>query len=412
MAKKSLAKAFSRDLTYSIIGLVSMNAVIQLLVYPYLQASMGADAFGIMLSLIAVISILAASFATGANYSRMVTSAQHEDVKGDYNIFLLAVCACAIVVSVIAVIVIGCASAAVFMGFSALTVFTILRYYSDVNFRLALDYRGFCIYYLIIAAGYALGVGLLWLGASSLSLTQFWWIALLIGELAAIIFVSIKGNIYKRPLFAASEFIKGNIKSMLALSLAYLLSSIIANADRLLLLAFVGATEVTVFYTASLVGKTVALLTGPLNGVIIGYLSKFEGQITSKLMLRFSAMLIGVGVVLSVLTVLFSYVLIYLLYPNVFELAKPLFLLASVGQVFFFLGETMLVIVLKVASEKYQLYINIVYAVVFFAVSVPAVIFGGLWGITWAVFGVNIFRFLLIVAFGIKSAHPATTTRT
>lgn len=59
---KKLSKALAGDLVYSIAGLVCMNGVIQLFMYPYLEKLQGSAAFGDVLTLLAVVSILATTF--------------------------------------------------------------------------------------------------------------------------------------------------------------------------------------------------------------------------------------------------------------------------------------------------------------------------------------------------------------
>jgi O-antigen/teichoic acid export membrane protein len=404
---RSIAKSFSRDLLYSIAGLVSMNAVIQFVVYPVLQAQMGAETYGIVISLISVIAIMCCSLATAANYSRMVVSTRTESVKGDYNIFLAIISAISVIVAIVAVIWVGWSSATEFIGMSALMVFTILRYYGDVSFRLSLNYKGFFFYYLTVSVGYLLGVGLIYMGSSVLDLVQWWWVALIIGEIGSFIYVVRKGSIYQKPYFSPSALFKENARSVTALSSAYLLSAIIMNADRLLLLAFVGGTAVTVFYTASLVGKMIALLTSPLNGVIIGYLAKHERGISRAFFAKFVVVLLVGGIVLSGLCLLASIILIHLLYPTIYDMVEPFFLVACLGQVFYFLSETVMVVVLKLARERYQFYLNVVYAIIFFAAAVPGVIYGGIWGIAWAILIVNLVRFILISGFGFMKAGKA-----
>lgn len=403
-SRKSVARRFSRDFLYSVFGLGIMNVVIQFVVYPLLQRWIGAAAFGIAQSLISVISIMCVSFATGANYSHVVGSAEHDDIRGDYNIFMAIICVLSIVVAIVAGIIIAGLDPVIIVGFCALMVFSLLRYYSDVEFKLTLDFKGYFLYYLTMSIAYLAGVGVLYLGLGFLDIVQCWWVAILFGEVAAVIFVKVRGHIYDKPLFRRSPNFRRNALSILALSGAYLLSGIIMNADRLLLLAFVGATEVTIFYISTLLGKTVALLTAPLDGVIIGYLTKHDMTVTRSFVWKFSLAAIAAGVVLSAITVGLSYPFIWFLYPNLFAQAQPFFIVASVGQVFYFLGEMMLVVVLRVAPERYQLYINIGYTIAFFAAAVPAVITGGIWGIAIAILVVNLSRFLFVVFFGVRYA--------
>lgn len=402
---KTTAKRFSRDLMYSIVGLVSMNAVIQLALYPLLQSWMGADAFGIALSLISVVSILCVSFATGANYSHAVRASAGDEARGDYNIFMFFICLASIVVAIIAGIVIVGSDPVVIFGFCALMVFSLLRYYGDVEFKLTLNYRGYLFYYLTISVGYLIGLGIQYLGLATFGIVNCWWFSILLGEVAAFVYMLVKGHIYRRPAFRRSPAFRRNMVSMFALSSAYLLSGLIMNADRLLILAFVGSVEVTVFYVSTLLGKTVALLTAPLDGVIIGYLTKHDITVTRAFFMKLCVAVLGAGIVLSAITVGLSYPFIQILYPGIYAQAQQFFIVGSVGQVFYFLSELLLVVVLRVAAEHWQLILNLAYAALYLAATIPAVMFGGVWGIAIAILVVNIVRFIAVMVFGLKRAR-------
>ena len=84
-----------KDLSMSITAIAVMNIVIQFVMYPFLERNLGVEKYGVTLSVISVIAILAGTLGTSANYSRMVTS-MHEDIhytNGDYNIILLVLSA-------------------------------------------------------------------------------------------------------------------------------------------------------------------------------------------------------------------------------------------------------------------------------------------------------------------------------
>ena len=51
--------------------------------------------------------------------------------------------------------------------------------------------------------------------------------------------------------------------------------------------------------------------------------------------------------------------------PDVYGQAKPLFLLANAGQIFYFISESLMVIVLRFTGEKLQIILNAGYAVIF-----------------------------------------------
>ena len=69
-------------------------------------------------------------------------------------------------------------------------------------------------------------------------------------------------------------------------------------------------------------------------------------------------------------------------------------------QVFYFISESLMVIVLRFTGEKLQIILNAGYAVIFFAAAIPAVLFGGLYGLAAAIFAVNIVRYLAVTLAG------------
>ena len=172
------------------------------------------------------------------------------------------------------------------------------------------------------------------------------------------------------------------------------------NGDSIVILLFVGSAEVTVFYTATLVGKIVAMLTSPLNGVLMGHLSKYEGGLTKKMMSAISGALFAAGMLVLVASVIASNIFVMIMFHDVYEQEKPLFLLANSGQIFYFIYESLMVIVLRFTGEKLQIILNAGYAVVFFAAAVPAVLFGGLHGLAVAILAVNIARYVAVTLVG------------
>lgn len=390
---KNKIKKVASDLVYSIAALVLMNGVIQLVLYPYLNAQMGDANFGTVLSVLSVVSIMGSTFGTAANYSRMMATANRTHANGEYNIFLIVISALSVVVSAVTLIVFKSFSAILFTLLCVLMVVSILRYYADVQFRMTLNYKGFFVYYALIAVGYVVGVLVY-------RFSKSWTIAILPGELFAVMYVAFSGNIFKRPFLQRSEHFKENIHSMITLSGANFISALILNADRILINVFVGEIEVTTFYTATLIGKIIALLTTPINGVIIGYLSKYKGKFTRK----FFAIIVGavfvVGVVGTFACTGVSYVFVKIMYPNVFDSAKEFFILANAGQLFYFVSGSLMVVLMRFSEEKIQLYINTIYAILFAVIVIPSVIFFGLWGITIALVVVNVARLAIVAGFG------------
>lgn len=386
-------KGITGDLIYSVLGLVVMHGVIQLVLYPTMNGSLGAERFGTVLTLISFISIMSATFGTAANYSRMVSFQKGRYVLGDYNLFLLGVAALAIPVAIVGMWWLGGGSVLHYGLYILLMVVTIVRYYADVEFRLNINYKRFFVYYLLISIGYLVGICIF-------KVTGIWSVVLLIGEVSAVLYVVVKGHIFNTPLLASSKHIKDNFKSFAILSGTEIIATLVLHADRLLLQAMVDSTAVTVFYGATLIGKTISLISVPFNGVLIGHLARFKGKLKRSTYAGVCVGSVGLALIINVVATAVSYVFVALFYPDVYELAKEYFFIANLGQILYFISNTLTVVLLRFSEEKYQLYINVVYMIVFACVAIPMTYIWGIWGMALALIVVNVVKILTIMIVG------------
>ncbi len=390
---KGLIKRIGTDFILSVSAIVLFNGVIQFVLYPFLEEKMGADSFGVVIYLLAIISVMGA-FGTAANYSRMVGSSKRECSNGDYNRFFIAVSAIVLVVSAVGLVALKSFSPLYFVGYALLMMLTILRYYGDVEYRLSCNFKGYFVYYVLIAVGYVIGVLIYRFTAS-------WLVVMLIGEALAILFVALGGKVFKPPFLAKSADYKANTKSVWALVAANLVQTVILNADRILVMLFVGSYEVTLFYVATLVGKIVALVTVPLEGLIISYLTKYEEKLNYKFFLVFSGGFVALSAIMVAATTVASHILVPFLYPDIYAEAAPYFIVANAGQVLFFASTVLITFVLKISGENSQLVMNLIYLVVFAAIVIPCISLWGLWGIAWGIAGANLLRVIFIIVYGL-----------
>ena len=394
-SRKGLALSASRDFIFSVLALVIYNGVLQLVIYPGLETRVGAEAFGTVLYLISFVSIMGAGFGTAASYSRMVAKKDRTHKNGDYNLFLLMVSGISIVVTFIALFMLKELTVAAYFEMLILMVVTVFRYYADVEYRMTIRFVDYFLFFASVSAGYLLG---LWL----FPVTESWAVALLVGEAFGIIYTVIRGSIFRAPFAELSTSYKENIKSAWTISASNLIGALILNSDRLLLRLAVGAREVTVFYTASLMGKIVAMLTTPLNGIIISYFTNYNIRLNKK---KFA--LLGVGMaVLSVVGALVctfvSAIFVKIMYPDVFEEASSYFFLANLGQILYFISGSLMVIIMSFTKEKMQLVINVVYVVAFVIVVVPLTFIMGLYGMAIGLVIVNLVRLFVTAILGIR----------
>ena len=393
---KKLALNASRDFLFSVCALLIYNGVLQLVIYPGLNDRMGAEAFGTVLYLISVVSVMGAGFGTAGSYSRMVAKKDRTEANGDYNLFFLVVSLISIVVTFVSLFVLKELKAAAFIQLLVLMIVTVLRYYADVEYRMNIRFGDYFFFFLATSVGYLLGLFLYpSLGG--------WVYVLLLGETFGIIYTVIRGKIFRPPFFQLSDSYRENFTSAFIISASNLISALILNSDRILLRLVVGAREVTVFYTASLIGKIVAMLTTPLNGIIISYFTNYKFKVTKKIFAMAGAGLVLASAILAFVCSGVSYIFVKLMYPEVFPEAKEFFFLANLGQILFFLSGSLMVVVLSFTKEKLQLVINVVYVISFAAVVIPLSFMFGLAGMAYGLVIVNFLRLIVTVIFGLRA---------
>lgn len=389
-------KRFALDFLYGTAALVALNGVITFFVYPFINRTLGNEANGQVLFFTAIMGLMASAFGSGVNYARMKISTIRHSQNGDYNCFLVVVAILAVLVTITATFIKGNSAGASVITIAILIITTVLRYYADVQFRLDLNYKRFFWYYILITIGYLVGIFLYrW--------TASWAMIFITGECFGLVYVIIVGNIFKPPFFKRSAQFVENTKVMWNLSSAYLMSDFVSYADRVMipLLIVNGDEASTIFYVSTLLGKMVSLLSTPLNGVIVGHLSRYKGKITKKMFAGVTGILLICALIFVCGSVLGSYIIIPFLYrADVMEAASKLFWIANTGQVFFFISNTMMVVVLRFATEKYQIYIGTAYTILFVVIIIPFMLLWGLWGMAMGLLVINILKFLIVTGLG------------
>lgn len=400
--KGQLVKKLLSDSVWSIAGLVLMNMTAQFAVYPLWNRELGNEQYGRILYLIAGMNILAVSMGVACNYARMKASAEGKTANRPYSRILLFTSGA---------LVPWCVLVALFAGTGGLNpletgllillgVTSMWRYYADVEYRLSLNYKAFFFYYLAISVGYGIGAALfLWL--------KIWPLALLPGEMAGIFLVYRRGTVLKRiPGEGAAE--DGRVsRTILTLFATEAISNLILNGDRVLLNLLVSATAVTIYYQASLLGKTMALITTPLNSVLIGYLSRYKGGLTKKIMNTVTLACAATIPAVTLLCTAGSHILIRLLYPQNYELVSPYFIMANAAQVVFFVSGVAATVLLRFCRTGYQLYINLVYAGAFAVFCVPGMIQWQVKGLCVGMMAAGVLKLGYILFLGYRSAGKA-----
>ncbi len=386
-----------RNICYTVAASLLLNGVLQLFVYPRIHNTYGDAYYGDMLYLLSIISIVAAGFGGAPNYARMVAANFDEQPNGDFNRCLLYSMGLLIPVAVLVTYPFGLAQT---LLMCALTCVTVLRYYGEVNFKLSLNFRRFFLYYVCVVVGYCAGLLLL-------RLWGMWEIAFLLGETLAVLFAVGFGTTFRRPLFQTSPQLHANLRTAAVLICSELLCAGALNADRVMIKLMLDAESVSVFYTATLIGKMAAMLTGPLSNVIMGYLARSRDAITPRKFLLFEGIILLCSAIGVAVCCVASGIFVRLLYPDLYDAAKPYFLLGNAAQLLYFANNIGMAVILFFSKGRHQFYINAGYVLLLILLSAILIRTNGLIGMAVGMLLANGMKFLVVALLGARFIRTA-----
>lgn len=260
-----------------------------------------------------------------------------------------------------------------------------------MEYKIKTNFLRYFIFYLFISVGYVLGIILF-------NLTGLWTIAILLGEIFAVGYAFFSTDIFRKRQKPSVKF-KIILQSCGLLIISILLENLTLNADRLVLLALTNGTNVTYYYVASLFGKVVALLTVPINSLVISYLIRYEGDLTRKLWSIFTVSALVLGVLAVIGCYVGSIIILPILY-DWFAVVKSILMPSIISQVFFFISSVLLVILLRFFGEKKQFLLNLIYGITFFTTTIICTKLNGLNGFVYSSLAVNGLRLLIVIVFG------------
>lgn len=375
-------------------------AVLQLAVYPYLAKSLDGELYGLMLALYSVWMVVSNSLGNVLNNIRLLYAAgcEERNSTGDFKFILnqwfwLDMAA----IGIITVFYLPEFNLADLMFSIFIAGLIILKAYAEVGFRIELNYRA------ILANGLLQSIGF-FAGMVAFYITQIWQWVFVFGFLIPLLFTLWKSCITKEPCLKTKQYKRVKRDSNL-LAVATFSSSLMSYADKLVLYPLMGGHVVSVYYTATILGKIISMLTGPVSSVILSYISKWdEGKkkIFSKVL--------AAGGILSVMgygiTICVSHVAVTILFPQWAEEVMIYLPVTTIAVVIQTLNSFLSPFILKFYDIKWQIVINIVSLFVYLG---GALIFWKLWGMMGFCIGTVIGQFtktiIMIGLYGFDLKH-------
>lgn len=374
-----LQKVFSNkkiifDIVLNISAAALPVAILQLFIYPQLAKIIGGHEFGLMLTVYSIWFMLPNSLGNVLNNIKLLRFQEYQEnkVEGDFPVLLrFSAYVGAVLVFVSIWLYYGSFSVIhVFLG-TVIGCLILLKAYLEVWFRIELNYSYVLLNNIILSLGFLVGYILF-------CHTYIWEFIFLFGYLFCCVYCIVKTPLLHEP--CRKTILYHAVKTdFFNLIIASVIGNLTSYADKLILYPLMGGLAVSVYYTASILGKITSMLTGPINGVVLSYITRWDkgkANIFSKVL--------AIGLIISIFGYLVALFLarpiLGLLFPQWLEPVMEIIPLTTFTVMLGVLSTILQPFVLKYCNLRWQTVISAIGSIIYFSSALLFWKFAGLKG--------------------------------
>jgi len=302
-------KKMIKDSVINTIAVSLPVLLLQLLVLPYLGRCMSTEEYGFTVTIIGMLNFISTRSGNTLNNVRLINCEKDspELIRNDFYILTIF---CGSITSVIVVVISFFYSDSgynfVLLFFTAITMF--LREYLIVLFRIKLKYKKILISYILQTMGLFGGLVIFFMKS------EWMWIYF-VGNLFPVIYVCIVEKVNFRFSINCSRYFAKYLREELNLLCASVLNGFSLYADKLLILPLLGASAVSIFYVASVLGRLMDMVISPVTSVILSYLIR-EIHFAKRVFAKQFFILLVIAFLFYFVSILFAPVFLKVLYPK------------------------------------------------------------------------------------------------
>lgn len=362
------------DLTYNIIASALPVLVLQFFILPLTAMELTAKNYGVLIALISWINMISLTLGSVLNNTRLIENENYKErnIVGDFNILLLIFLIINSITVTIGILFLSNNVDIMAIGILVVTsIFLLLKGYLVVELRLNLSFKLILYDAFIMVLGYLLGYVLF-------RIFKEWSLIYLTSSLLSLIFILMKTSIIKEPFIKTIRFKKVSIKTIILL-ISVLLNSVTVYIDKILLLSLLGGSAVTVYYVASIIGKSFSLILNPISSVVLSYLSRMESM-KEKIFYIIFVITAFIGILSYFILIYLSEVVLSIIYPSYVEEAMIYVPITILTAIIIAITGILNPIILRFGKTMWQLIINSVYLIIYIGLSLILLDFYGLIG--------------------------------
>ena len=395
---KASFKEIFKNLVLSFLSYAMPTVVLQFVIQPIIASQLGIESNGLYLTLMSLNYFVIGITASVLNTVRMLQNEEYENKSflGDFNIFFVGYAVLlAIVMPIGFILYSGSTNIVDILLFILIAWLYLYHDYIFAQYRLQLNYKKILINNIILVVGYFLGLGLFFIYPK-------WQIVIISAYLLGAIYDFFNTTFIREPLRITPMF-KKTAKKISLLTCSQTLSSLTTYCDKLLLFPLLGGESVSVYTSASIVGKILLLLSSPLNSVLLSYLVKMD-SLGAKLSKKKIGLLAGFLILAYAFCVIIGFPLTSFLYPDWASESQKYIPLTVAISALALLSNLLNTVVIRFYKTSFQVILQGINLVVYLSFALSFIYFWSLWGfcIGSAIAGILKMLILLIVILKIK----------
>jgi len=353
-------KKITFDIFLNIIAAALPIAMLQLVIYPLVAKNIGGKEYGLMLTIYSIWIMIPFSLGNVLNNVKLLKFSKYQEynVKGD-SILLLRQWT---IFSSVVVFVLIWAYCGHFSFLHAvigtiISVLFLLKAYLEVGFRIELNYIAILISNALLSLGFLAGYLIF-------RFSGIWEFIFLLGYIFPCVYCGFKTHLLSeepRKTILYSE-VK---KDACSLAFSVVIKNLTHYADKLVLYPLMGGMAVSIYYTATILGKITGMLTGPFNSVMLSYIARWDNK---KANVFAKVFIIGSVICIFgyIVAILLARPIIGLLFPQWLDAVMAIFPLTTLAIMLGILSTILNPFVLKYCKIQWQIGINLASSVIYF----------------------------------------------
>lgn len=400
---KMSVKMFINDSIKTLLSTTFLMVVIQFVLFPYFSNKYTSEVFGEILTIYSIFSISTVVIGNTLNNLRLLDSNiyKNKEFGIDYLKLIVISIFFNILITTLIFIFNFKYNLSEIIILNIIIVIMILKNYLQVYLRLELLFNKLLVMSIIQS------LVLIFL-VYVLKINMSWWIFILIGELAGLLYLLIQ-FVNKGYSFNTTHinFKKLNVKFW-QLSSVNFVNNLIIYFDRFLIYSVLGGNVVTISFVATFVGKILSGIVSPINGVILTYISTRTQANTMKIYRYaiFTSLIVGLLTILLVLPIS-KYVVVHLYDINYSSISRYL-IIGNLSVITLIMGNILFPMNIKYTNIKYQTIVQTIYFILYFLLCIPLTLAWELMGFFTAVTSTNVIRYFLMIYTGFKYMERET----